>query len=347
MEAATLGPPPALLPSLDRPGRCEPMAAREHEPRTCGERRSRCAAEATIVSTLRYRRSERTALYIETQEGDVVRLKIKVLSSLSAEAAASKGETELAEVSVSSRNSVKIRFTVDGDLHADELAAIRNVVEQASGLAAELFAGDAPEAFATAANLEIDGAQLARVSLRLSLREHLTYAASGRYAASAAVAALPRAEPAPAPSEERTNGAGSAPSAPAAAAPAAPSAAAGEAADPPAAPEDAAPADEPAIEEPLPPTTSLPASSFASAALTTIAAFLAHLLDTLAAPEAPEHDGAPSVHLELKLRVFHSVALTLAATQVAAPENAASGMPLLNDTLDALAAHERPLDATA
>ena len=347
MEAATLTPLAAGVCSFDRPARCEPVVPRDREPRTCGGRRpSACAAE-TSVAALRYRRSERTALYIETQEGDVVRLRIKVRSALDAKVGASKGEVNLEEMRVSARSDVKIRFSVDGDLNAEELAAVRSVVAQASGLAAELFAGDAPEAFATAAALEIDGAELARVALKLSVREHLTYSWRGSYRPAPAPLPPKPEQPEPAPSEPATDAPAAEPPAPAAetptAASAAPAAASGavvDATDTPAEPvtADAAPADAPR------PATSTDSTS---SALDTIAKFLAHLLDALAEP-APAVDGdAPSIALSLKLRVFKSVALTLAATQVAAPEEPASGVPLLGETLDALAAHEAPLDARA
>jgi hypothetical protein len=92
----------------------------------------------------------------------------------------------------------------------------------------------------------------------------------------------------------------------------------------------------------------VPSANAASAALATISQFLSQLLDSLAQPlPAEDHGTALSIELSLKLRVFQSVALTLAATQLPNSDAAQSGVPLLADTLDALAAHEQPVDTTA
>lgn len=338
MEATSLSAPVAGLPSFERPGRCEIVAARGREARACVERRSPCGADNSLSAALRYRRSERAALYIETREGDVVRLNIRARSALHAAVGAAHGETRFEEVSVSSGTTAKIRFSADGDLNAEELAAIRSVVEQATGLAAEFFAGDARDAFAAAASLDIDGAQLARVGMRLSMREHVTYSAAGHHRSAAApVAELPppKLEAPAASSEVPAAAAADGAAAPVAAAPA-------DAAEAAAAPATAAAVD--ASHEKVPVPDAPP--GFAGA-LATIAEFLAYLRDSLAEPlPAGERDGA-SIALSLKLKIFHSVALTLAATQAPASDDPASGVPLLGETLDALAAHAEPLDATA
>lgn len=353
MEAAALTPSTPKWRSFERPGKCESVVPRDREPRTCGGRRRACADE-TSVAALRYRRSERTALYIETQEGDVVRLSIKVRSALDANVGQTKGEVDIAELRVNARSAVRVRFSVEGELNAEERDAIQSVVEQASGLAAELFAGDVPEAFATAAALEIDGTQLARVGLRMSVREHLTYSARSDYRSVAAPLPSPVPEQLkPAQTEsgssesvpsEQANAPAATTSVPAvttspsvSAAPEASSDVAVEPTDGPAEPATPEPA---SAEAPVPAAT--PNST--TAVLDTIGKFLAHLLDSLAHPPAGGDD-TPSMALSLKLRVFKAVTLTLAATQVSAPDERTSGMPLLADTLDALAAHEEPVDA--
>jgi hypothetical protein len=70
------------------------------------------------------------------------------------------------------------------------------------------------------------------------------------------------------------------------------------------------------------------------------------LLDSLAAP-LPTQDGkdALSIALSLKLRVFQSVVVALEASERPAAEQPA--VPLLSDTLDALAAHAAPVDTQA
>src|SRR6185369_11865822 len=128
------------------------------------------------TAMLHYRRTERAGLSIVTQEGDVVRLRIKVRDSLDAAASDATGDsTQVAQLSVDSRSSMKISFHVDGDLNADELAAIQDVVQQVGALADQFFAGDVPAAFAAAQDLNIDGSRLAKVGLRLSMRESVTY----------------------------------------------------------------------------------------------------------------------------------------------------------------------------
>jgi len=341
MEAAALTPSALGWPSFDRPGRCEPVVRHDREPRTCGGRRPPACAGETSVAALRYRRSERAALYIETQEGDVVRLRIKVRSALDARVSQAEGEVDLGEVRVNARSAVKIRFSVEGELNAEELAAIRSVVAQAGGLAAELFAGDVPAAFASATGLEIDGAQLARVGLRLGVREHLTYSARGSHRAAPAPLPAPASgQPEPAPSEPTTSAPTATTPPPASAAPEASPGDAVEATDGPAEPAPIEPASADA------PMSAAPRDS-TLAVLDTIAKFIAHLLDSLTEPPPAADADAPSIALSLKLRVFKAVTLTLAATQVSAPEEPASGVPLLADTLDALAAHEEPLDARA
>jgi hypothetical protein len=304
------------------------------------------------AATLSYRRTERAGLYIVTQEGDVVRLRIKVRDAMDATASSSTDSstdsgTEVAQLAVDARSSVKISFHVDGDLNADELAAIRNVVEQVGALADQFFGGDVPAAFAAAKDLNIDGAQLAKVGLRLSVRQSVTY--SGPALAVAA-------KPAPAP--EQT---------PALPVSTPPSSSAGNdtpspvAAEPVASAPDASTstADVPAVTDDAPtppstdaaPTTATPAAtSVAGSALATIADFLHQLLGALGAP-ATSADGASqlSVSLSLKLRIF---AATVAHLTIVAPP-AADGTeqkaaPLVGDTLDALAAaHDPPLNASA
>jgi hypothetical protein len=300
------------------------------------------------AATLRYRRTERAGLYIVTQEGDVVRLRIKISDSVDAAASDGTGDgTQVAQLAVDARSSVKISFHVDGNLNADELEAIRSVVEQVGALADQFFAGDVPAAFAAAQDLNIDGSQLAKVGLRLSARESFTYKGPAL-----AVAAAPAPVPEPAPALP---------------APTAPISSDGSDAPPPVAAEPVASApdaststaDAPAVADAAPTTPSPdpapvpvpPApTSVAGNALATIADFLHQLLDALGAAAAPS-DGAsqPSVSLSLKLRIFAAtvVHLTIAAPP-AADSSEKKAAPLVGDTLDALAAaHDPPLSASA
>jgi hypothetical protein len=297
---------------------------------------------ADSAATLRYQRTERAGLYIVTQEGDVVRLRIKVSDSASAAPSDGTGDgTQVAQLAVDAHSSVKISFHVDGNLNADELDAIRSVVEQVGTLADQFFAGDVPAAFAAAQDLNIDGSQLAKVGLRLSVRESVTYSGPALH-----VASTPGPAPAPTPALPAST---------------TPSSVAGSDAPPPVATEPPASALDPAISTadapaatdavPTNPSTDpAPPTSVAGNALATIADFLHQLLSALGAPAAPS-DGAsqPSISLSLKLRIF---AATVAHLTIAAPPatdgSEQKAAPLVGDTLDALAAaHDPPLSASA
>lgn len=309
----------------DAPDRCEPRGGR------CAE--TSPAESETTRTALRYRRTERTALYIETQEGDLVRLRIKVRDSL---AASSRSDGSSSEISVASRSQTKISFHVEGNLNAEELAAIRSVVEQAAELATEFFAGGLPEAFATATALEIDGSQLARIGLKLSLREQATYASHSTHPRPTPVALPP---PAKAP----------APAAPATPSPAPPAGAAqgtndaAPVAD--ATPTEAAPAPAPAAEPTTPP--SAPPPNVASSALLLIAGFLDGLLATLGSTATEEQEaGALSLDVSLQLHIYRATLVELAATRETTEPEATSGVPLAAETLDSLAATQQAPLAT-
>lgn len=140
---------------------------------------SEAGSESGTVA-LNYKRSEKTSIMIRTQDGDVVRLRIARRESAELKAGTSEdGEQQLTELEFRTRSSLKLGVFIKGELDADELGAIRSVVEQAGGLAREFFAGGSAEAFAAASKLEIDGQQLAKVALRLRVREQFGYAQSG------------------------------------------------------------------------------------------------------------------------------------------------------------------------
>lgn len=155
-----------------RKGHCAPPEA--------GQLRNRSTEDTGSSAAISYRRSEKTTLVIKTQEGDLVRLSFKARDTAAGTiATATDGESELTELTLAAKSSTRLAVFVKGDLNADELAAIQSVVEQAGSLAREFFGGDSEAAFAQAAALEIDGAQLAKVALKMRVREQLAYSAAG------------------------------------------------------------------------------------------------------------------------------------------------------------------------
>lgn len=286
---------------------------------------------AESATALTYRRTEKTTLYIQTQEGDTVRLKIKAREAVdAASATAQSGDTVVSELQLAARSSAKISISVDGNLNPDELAAIQSVVEQAGELADAFFDGNLQSAFSDAAALQIDASQLSQVGLRFSVREQLTYAHLG----------APRALPAPAPAPANVP----------AAAPAAAVTAEG------AAPE-VATASTTATEAPAVDAASTvaadnsPPLSAAAGVQQTIAGFLNQLLNALGTAAQPQ-DGATSgasIHMALKIKIFQSVLMTASSSATApadagtAQNNTPSALPaLVPETLDALAAQQQP-----
>ena len=118
-----------------------------------------------------YARTERTEIRIETQEGDVVRVRIGERSEANIEAlsAADGGGTS---VSLSSSSSLGIR--IEGDLNESELAAITDLLSNAEAIVDDFFSGNALDAFSTVSQLGFDAEQLAGFSLRAAVREQFS-----------------------------------------------------------------------------------------------------------------------------------------------------------------------------
>ncbi len=306
--------------------------------------------QGATAAALEYRRSERTTLQIRTQEGDVVRLKFRAKDALSAQSATvENGETTLAELSVRARSTTRLKISVQGDLNADELTAIQNIVDQAGALANEFYSGGTAEAAALASSLDLNPEQLDQVRLRFSLRERLTYTQIG---------ASPVTQPTPAASTD--------------------SAAISDAVSPPTttpasttptSTETSAPVetDAPAVtstNEPVP-TDVEPADAATAgstplfvdilSAFDAIAAFLTDLLDALSAipdpseaSEAPDESNSVALRYEMsfKLRVFQSILVSV--SEASGEDQDETLPPIIDEALDDLAAQQEPgLDAVA
>jgi len=312
-------------------------ARRPHgEHHRCDKPKEASGQEGEATAKLDYRRSAGTSLFITTQEGDTVELKISVRQSTSLAATQSQdGEQTTTAVEKSSKLSARVSFEVEGDLNDEEMAAIASVMKQAGELAQQFFDDDVAGAFDAAAALKIDASQLASVGLSLQLREQMTYTAKGL---PANVIALPTAAPAPTTNAGTTPA--TAPSTPAAAATTTP------AAPTPESTTEVTPAATPSAAASAAAADTAPAASTQSAP-DTIRKFLTQLMQALSAP-APGAASGASLELSLKLRIFQSVVTQTAATKAADTGTEPALPPLVPETLDTLAARqEAPLQAVA
>ena len=301
------------------------------------------ASVSANATALKYQHSERTSLYIKTQEGDVVRLKFRTNDTVSFRSSHAENENgEVSELTLKTSSATKLSVRVKGDLNAEELAAIQDTIEQASALAENFFAGDVAAAFEGAAALDIDGGQLARVKLKLKTMEQMTY--SSRSVGSRASMAKRTPEVSASP-EPRTDVALPAPdAAPSAeAAPTSFSSGLAESLDAPnesPAVEDTPAAAPDAVETPV--EAASPEFSRADA-FRSIGAFLTQLMDAFGANEDGTSSGVLDV--SLKLRLFESTLVTLSQIRT---ESQAPVSPLVHETIDALSGQEQaPVDRVA
>lgn len=115
---------------------------------------------------------QRTEVQVVTQEGDVVQLKLRTRVTAAAGAVASStadGTTSSAAGLVVSGG--KFEISVHGNLNSDEIAAIQDVLGKIDSLSQDFFSGDIQGAFAAAANLNVDGSQLASVAVDLRSKQ--------------------------------------------------------------------------------------------------------------------------------------------------------------------------------
>jgi len=135
------------------------------------------AQERAPSTNLEYQRREATVLRLRTREGDVVKLKLRSVETTTVAVGEQvDGETVVSNLELNTSSRTRLVLSVQGDINDAELAAIQNVAQQASELAGSFFNGNLNDAFQIAGNFAIDGEQLAKVSLRLSVRERLNFA---------------------------------------------------------------------------------------------------------------------------------------------------------------------------
>jgi hypothetical protein len=309
--------------------------------------------EERVTSTnLEYQRREATVLRLRTQEGDVVKLKLRSVETATVGVGEQiDGDTVVSNLELNTSSRTRLVLSVRGDINDAELAAIQSVAEQASQLAGNFFNGNLTDAFQAASDFAIDGEQLAKVSLRLSVRERLNFAQT--VLTQNPVATLPATEtsdeaapPSPqvtsvvpkpvsgstAPAVTRTD-------VPLPAAPVTTSST--TATDEPSPP---APTD-----EPTGPTNLLDAFQALADFLNAIGDFLESLLGSLNQPEeadtseasSEDTGGSSAFSFRFKLDLFAAVLIS-GLEQSAEPEEPTDGEQLLTDTLAAVAQEVDP-----
>jgi hypothetical protein len=129
----------------------------------------------------RYQQADDFELSLETRDGDRVKVSFsRDLSASSSMAVAADGQGNRAAVlDVSRTESSGFRFSVEGDLSADELEAIQNLVRDVGQVANQFFNGDVQKAFEQAPDIAFDRSQLASMRLHMSRSEQ--YSVAQRY----------------------------------------------------------------------------------------------------------------------------------------------------------------------
>jgi hypothetical protein len=117
-------------------------------------------------------------LQIHTLEGDTVTLSFASKSGASIQnIQAGNGNAQLSSTDVQAFTSNRVTISVQGDLNANELQAVQDLVGQVNQLAAGFFGGDVNAALSQASSLNFDNSQLTDYSLHLALKQ--TFAAYG------------------------------------------------------------------------------------------------------------------------------------------------------------------------
>ncbi|MCO6059391.1 DUF5610 domain-containing protein [Pseudomonas sp. MOB-449] len=117
--------------------------------------------------------AESFELEVKTRDGDKLRISIAQVSaswSRSSVAAASDGQTSLVAAS-SQSSSLQVgawQIDVEGNLDDEEKAALSDLLGQVQDISSKFYAGDLAGAFDRAMALDMDGEQLASMSLRLT-----------------------------------------------------------------------------------------------------------------------------------------------------------------------------------
>lgn len=134
----------------------------------------RMASDLVSMSVAqRFERADSFELNVTTKEGDQVKIRFDRSESFQAGisvAADGKGNSA-AVFDMSRTQSSGFSFSVEGNLNADEIDAIQNLIRDVSQLSDEFFNGDVQRAFEQAGQLSLDGSQLSAFDLTLTRTE--------------------------------------------------------------------------------------------------------------------------------------------------------------------------------
>lgn len=315
-------PPAAVAPAPAAPVSTTPATASDSSSDGTSNVAATTDAAGAVASAFsaRWTVDQKLGIRLITQEGDVVRIKLRQSEGLQA-SAAQRGADAYASVSSYSRSRFSI--SVQGSLNQDELDAISDVLDQVDDIASEFYSGDAAAAFADASALSFDPAVLAKVGLKMSQTTSLRVSGVS-IGAPAPTPPAPTSPPAT-PSEPATTPvaapttAGDLPSDPTVPVDATASVAP-TTADAPAT--DAVPATTADAAAPTAGTTPSSTTSAADAVRTSVLDFIRNLLDTLGTPTTA---GRVTITARAKLELA-VVAIGAAAPQPTASQKAATDL---------------------
>lgn len=146
--------------------------------------------EEQVPSQLQFSETEmsyslrsKLSLEVKTQDGDVVRLKLRATHRESFAGKSYLGADESAiAVQSYTATDMRLRVEIEGELDAAELTAIEDVIAQVDAVAQGLTGGDFDTAVDALMSFTMDGEELASVNARMRVREQMQFAANELYA---------------------------------------------------------------------------------------------------------------------------------------------------------------------
>lgn len=139
------------------------------------------ASTVGVAAAQRYQRADDFQLSLQTREGDRIQVSFSrdVAAQASLAMAADDQGNAALSLDVSRSESTGFHFSVEGDLSADELEAIQNLVRDVGDVANEFFNGDVQKAFDQVSGISFDSSQLSSMKLQMTRTEQ--YSAAQRY----------------------------------------------------------------------------------------------------------------------------------------------------------------------